>query len=114
VAWTTWRLLAEGREWCDADFDYDGAACYQLSIAGPRGGNRHIVYCGHTGNEKERMTQYGRDGSHLAEIIRQHLNKNWSLSYRGWCCDSKEDAAAMERRLLNKFKFPWNIVLNRQ
>ena len=114
MAGTTWRLLAEGREWCDADFDYGGAACYQLSIAGPRRGNRHIVYCGHTGNEEKRMTRYGRDGSHLAKIIRQHLSNNWSLYYRGWCCDSKEDAAAMELRLLSKFKFPWNIVLNRQ
>ena len=114
MAWTGWRLLAQGGDWFDEDFDYDGAACYQLSIAGPRGGDLRVVYCGHTGNEEKRMSRYGRDGSHLAQIIRRHLREGWHLYYRGWCCDSKEDADAMERRMLAKFKFPWNIILNQQ
>ena len=112
MAWTAWRLLAQGGDWLDENFDYVGAACYELSIAGPRGGDRRIVYCGHTGNEQQRMTTYGRDGSHLARIIRSHLRDGWALHYRGWCCVSKEGADAMERRMLKKFDCPWNIILN--
>lgn len=112
MAWTRWRLLAAGREWFDGDLDHDGPACYELSIAGPRGGDRQIVYCGHTVNEKKRMSSYGRDGSHLAEIIRAHLKDGWSLYYRGQCCTSKEAAEAMERRMLGRFRYDWNIVLN--
>jgi hypothetical protein len=114
MAWTAWRLLAERSKWFDESFDYNGAACYELSIGGPRGGDRRIVYCGHTGNEKQRMSRYGRDGSHLAKIIQRHLRDGWSLSYRGWCCDSKESADAMERRQLQKFDFPWNLILNQR
>ncbi len=114
MAWTSWRLLAERGDWFDEYFDYDGAACYQLSIAGPRGGDRRVVYCGHTGNEEQRMRRYGRDGSHWAQIIQSHLRRGWSLYYRAWCCHSKKAADAMERRLLAKYRFPWNVVLNQQ
>ena len=114
MAWTAWRLLAQGSAWFDEDFDYGGAACYELSIAGPQGGNRHIVYCGHTGNEEQRMTRYGRDGSHLAKIIRKHLRGGWTLYYRGWSCASKKHADEMERRQLKKFEFPWNLILNQR
>jgi hypothetical protein len=112
VAWTAWRLLAKRSQWFDDNFDYDGATCYELSIAGPRGGDRRCVYCGHSGDEKKRMSTYGRDGSHLAKIIRSHLRDGWALYYRGWCCDSKEDADAMARRMLKNFDYPWNIILN--
>lgn len=114
MAWTRWRLLAQGTKWYDEDFDYDGAACYELSIAGPRGGDRRTVYCGHTANERNRMSRYGRDGSHLAKIIRTHLRAGWSLYYRGWCCDSKGAADAMERRRLKRLKYGWNIILNQE
>jgi hypothetical protein len=112
MAWTAWRLLAERSKWFDEQFDHAGAACYELSIAGPRGGDRRIVYCGHTGNEEKRMSTYGRDGSHLAKIIRSHLRDGWCLYYRGWCCDSKGEADSMERRMLRGFDYPWNIILN--
>ena len=42
----------------------------ELSIAGPRGGERRIVYCGHTRKEQVRTMNLRRDGSHLAQIIR--------------------------------------------
>lgn len=32
MAWTAWRLLAEKSQWFDDNFDYNGAACYELSI----------------------------------------------------------------------------------
>ena len=44
VGWTAWRLLAQRTAWFDDNFDYDGAACYKLSITGLRGGDPRIVY----------------------------------------------------------------------
>lgn len=70
------------------------------------------MYCGHTVSEKQRMSCYGRDGSHLAEIIEKHLKDGWSLYYRGWCCKSKSAAEAMERRMLGRIQYDWNILLN--
>ena len=52
MSWAAWRLLAEKKTWYDDTFDHEGPACYELSIAGPRGGDRNTVYVGHTGNEK--------------------------------------------------------------
>lgn len=112
MAWTSWRKLAIKGEWFDDKFDYDGPACYQLALRGPRGGRHTIVYCGHTVNEERRMQTYGRAGSHLAQPIQQHLRDGWALYFRGWCCKSKESAEAMERRMLGKFDYDWNIILN--
>jgi hypothetical protein len=58
---------------------------------------------GHTGNEEKGMRQYGRDGSHSAQIIRSRLCGGHSLYYRGRYRNSKEAAHAMERRLLAKW-----------
>ena len=112
MSWTNWRLRAQRNDWFDENFDYDGPVCYELSITGPHGGGRKIMYCGHTENEKRRMSSYGRDGSHLADIIRQHLRDGWCLCYRGYALKSKKQAEAMERRMLGKFKYGWNILLN--
>lgn len=112
MGWTSWRLLARKGEWFDDDCNYDGPTCYELSVCGPRGGGREIVYCGHTKNERQRMSSYGRDGSHLSRIIQQHLRDGWSLEYRACACASKADAEAMERRMLRKFDYPWNLMLN--
>jgi hypothetical protein len=70
------------------------------------------VYCGHSNNEDQRMLDYGSNGSHLKEIISRHLKGGWQLYYRGWCCGSKKQAEAMERRMLNNWDYPWNILLN--
>jgi hypothetical protein len=112
MAWTNWRLLADRSSWYSDLFDHVGPACYELSIAGPRGGNRTITYCGHTVNEKARLSNYGRDGSHLATIIVRHLRQGWFLYYRARACTTKDKAEAMERRMLDKYDYPWNILLN--
>lgn len=112
MPWTKWRLLAKGSEWYDESLSYDGPACYELSIAGPRGGDRRVVYCGHTLNEQKRMSSYGRDGSHLADTIRWHLSKGWSLYYHSQSCESKVAAEDMERRLLARYSYDWNIHNN--
>jgi len=36
------------REWFDDKMDWDGPACYELAIAGHRGGDRRQVYVGET------------------------------------------------------------------
>lgn len=112
MPWTTWRKLAERSEWYDDQFDWNGPACYELSIAGSRGGNRRIVYVGETANERRRMVTYGRDGSHLASIIQTHLRNGWALWYRAQTMSSKEAAIAMQQRMLDRFQYDWNIQLN--
>lgn len=42
--WTNWRLIADKKYWYDDQLDWDGPACYELVIAGPRGGNRQTMY----------------------------------------------------------------------
>lgn len=112
MGWTNWRLLADKKEWHSATFDHDGPACYELAIAGPRGGNLKEVYVGHTVNEKKRLSRYGRDGSHLAEIIQSHLRNGWCLYYRARAKGSKIEAEVMERRMLSKYDYDWNLKLN--
>lgn len=113
MSWTNWRLLADRSTWYSDSFDHDGAACYELTIGGPRGGNlQDAQYVGHTGNERQRMSNYGRDGSHLAKIVADHLKRDWFLYYRAWTCSSKKAAEQMERRLLSQCDYPWNKLLN--
>ena len=110
--WTNWRRIADHNYWYTDSLDYDGPACYQLSIAGPRGSNRKIVYVGETSNEMKRIKSYARDGSHLSKIIASHLKDGWNLWYRGRIADSKEEAVAMEETLLARNDYDWNLKLN--
>ena len=112
MSWTRWRKLAEGRDWYDDLFDYDGPCCYELGTGGPRGGDIRPHYVGETSNEKKRMCQYGRDGSHLAQIINGHLRKGWCLYYRAYCADSKKKAVEMQNKLLAQHRYDWNVMLN--
>jgi hypothetical protein len=112
MGWTQWRKIADSEYWYDDAFDWDGPACYELSIAGTRGGNRKIVYVGETINEKKRMSAYAQHGSHLSEIIHEHLKDGWHLFYRSRSAESKQDAVEMQNSLLAKFNYDWNIVLN--
>jgi hypothetical protein len=111
MGWTSWRKLAERSDWYD-EFDWDGPACYELALAGPRGGDLRIVYVGETSNEHARMATYGRDGSHLAEIIQQHLRAGWCIWYRAESKKSKREAVAMQNRMLARFMYDWNVQLN--
>jgi hypothetical protein len=111
--WTNWRLIAERKYWYSEEFDWDGPACYELAIVGPRGGNLKIVYIGETSNEKKRMTAYGSIGSHLKKIINWHLKEGWHLYYRARSAKSKADAVAMQNNLLARYEYDWNIQLNR-
>ena len=114
MSWTIdWRLLAKKGERYDV-WDYEGPACYELSIAGPKGGGRKIPYIGHTSNTKERLTSHARGDTDLAEIIDSHLNDGWLLDFRVWVFDTKEEAQETERRLFERNndpdKYGWNAI----
>jgi len=111
-SWTSWRRIANRREWFDDALDWDGPACYELGLGGPRGGVRHIVYVGETSNERTRVIAYARSGSHLARIIATHLRDGWVLYYRAQSKASKAAAVRMQNSLLGRHRYDWNILLN--
>lgn len=111
-SWTRWRKLADNNSWYDHEFDYDGPACYELGIGGPRGGNIQPVYVGETSNEKRRITAYARHGSHLSGIIDSHLRRGFNLYYRAQALSSKAVAKRMQDNLLNGYTYDWNIQSN--
>ena len=110
--WTEPRLIAFKNEWYSESFDYEGPACYELGTGGPRGGNIQWHYVGETSNEKQRISEYARSGSHLSDIINWHLRQGWHLYYRSQSLPTKKDAKEMQDRLLARFKYDWNDKLN--
>lgn len=109
-SWTALRKLAESEYWYGDVLDYEGPACYELVIAGPRGGSPQIVYVGETVNERSRLSSYARHGSHLAAIINFHLALGYSLLYRAHALTSKAAAKRMQDSLLARFHYPWNTL----
>jgi hypothetical protein len=112
MGWTTPRLLVKGNEWYDDEFDYEGPACYELGTGGPRGGKIQWHYVGETANEKKRVSEYARSGSHLSSTIDWHLRRGWSLYYRAFACSSKKAAKEMQDRMLGRLKYDWNKISN--
>jgi hypothetical protein len=111
-AWTRWQKIADRTHWYDDALDWEGPACYELGIAGPRGGDLRIVYCGETINEKRRIIAHASHGSHLSKIIKYHLKIGWNLFYRAQTKNLKRDAIRTQNALLAQFKYDWNIRLN--
>ena len=58
------------------------------------------------------MSAYGRDGSHLSEMIRYHLRQGWHIYYHACACATKEAAKKMQDNLLNKWEYDWNHLGN--
>ena len=110
--WTNWRKLADKNYWYDDEFDHEGPACYELGIGGPRYGNIQPYYVGETGNEKKRLSAYARHGSHLSDIIEDHLKRGFTLYYRAQAMPSKKAAERMQNNLLDHHEYDWNIQLN--
>jgi hypothetical protein len=106
--WTGLRKIADAHAWYTDCFDHEGAACYELVLAGPRGGSPRVVYVGETGNERARLSCYARNGSHLSEIIDWHLTRGWTLYYRAQALGSKEAAKRMQDNRLARYSYPWN------
>lgn len=112
MAWTSWRKVADRNEWYSDQFDWDGPACYELGLAGPRGGDLQPVYVGETKNEQARIAAYASHGSHLSPLIDYHLRQGWALWYRAQSKPSKAAAVRMQDSLLARFKYDWNRQLN--
>ena len=113
-AWTKWRKIADNRHWYSEELDWDGPACYELAIAGSRGGDLRIVYVGETSNERKRVVAYASHGSHLPKIINYHLRQGWCLFYRAQLRTSKAAAIRTQNNLLARYEYDWNIQLNRE
>jgi len=112
MGWTKWRKIADSKYFYDEEFDYDGATCYEIAIAGSRGGNVRIVYVGETGNEKRRLKEYAKHGSHLSKKINQAVRKGWCIFYRAQAKNSKKEAITMQNNLLDNFEYEWNKQRN--
>ena len=112
MRWTNWRKIAEKDYWYGESLDWDGPACYELAVAGARGGKRKTVYVGETSNEKKRISTYARNGSHLSEIIHNHLEEGWHLYYHAILTRTKEEAVQLQNNLLGKYIYEWNKKLN--
>lgn len=110
--WTDWRLIAAGNLWSDESFDWCGPACYELALAGSRGGNLRRVYVGETVNERVRLSSYASYGSHLNREISQSLRQGWSLFYRARAVPNKEKAVQAQNALLARHDYDWNIARN--
>lgn len=112
MRWTNWRKIADKDHWYGESLDWDGPACHELGIRGPRGGNHRTVYVGETMNEKRRILTYAKNGSHLAEIIDNHLDQGWHLWYHAILTQTKEKAVLLQNNLLAKYSYEWNKKLN--
>jgi hypothetical protein len=111
MAWTKPAILAFGGEWFDS-FDYHGPAVYELGTCGRRLGSLQWHYVGETICERSRLSCYARSGSHLGKIIDDHLDKGWAIAYRAYAVRSKREAIALQNRLLARFEYDWNLMLN--
>jgi hypothetical protein len=106
--WTNWRKIAKKGIGYTGELDWSGPSIYELSVTGPRGGNRLTKYLGETLNEKVRISKYAKNGSHLWELIDEEFENGNLLWYRSLRMKSKELAVIKERQLLNEFNYPWN------
>ena len=103
MRWTNWRKIADKDYWYTESLDWGGPACYELAIAGPRGGSRKTVYVGETNSEKRRMSTYAKNGSHLSELINAHLEAGWHLYYHAILTETKEKAVLLFDNLGSNF-----------
>lgn len=111
--WTKWRKIANKKEYFDRELDHVGPATYEIGIRKKGQKKIRIQYIGETNNERRRMKQYGRNGSHIAHKIDKALNDGYELFYRGQTKPSKAKAEIMEKNLLQKFKYKWNTQHNK-
>ena len=112
MRWTNWRKIADKDCWYADSLDWDGPACYELGLRGPRGGRHRTVYVGETLNERRRILTYAKTGSHLSELVIESLNDGWHLYYHAILCQTKESAILLQNRLLFKYFYEWNKQLN--
>jgi len=109
LKWSTWKKLAYSNKYYNIP-KYDGSACYQLRITGPRGGNSHTVYVGETENLNDRIYSYAVSGSHIAVKILLELRQGNVIEYRYTPTTSQSIAKKIQDYLKDNYpdKFPWN------
>lgn len=105
-------IASHGIWYTDALYDYDGPACYELGLFGPRGGRERWMYVGETSNEMSRIKCYARNGSHISELIDAALEEGWHLYYQSHAFPTKELAKRRQDKLLATYDYPWNRLLN--
>lgn len=111
--WIKPRIIASKGIWyLDTVYDYEGPACYELGLFGPRGGNARWMYVGETNNEKRRIQSYAKNGSHVSELIEAELETGWHLYYQSHRFSTKELAKRRQDQLLGTYNYPWNKLLN--
>ncbi|MCK6639429.1 MAG: hypothetical protein L6Q81_05035 [Bacteroidia bacterium] len=114
MAWSRWQLLATFEEDFADDLIDDGPACYELGLVHEDDSldELEIVYIGETCDLYQRCCSYAECGSHLWEIVDDHLEDGFELYVRYKLFYSKEDACIYERKMLDKYDYPWNIRHN--
>lgn len=119
---TDWQVLAADERFFIEENDHLYPGCYMLGLTEQRlssirlwGLNQNRVdevYIGKSVEIGRRIFQYGEEGSHLEEIIEDHLNRGFVLCFCTYETDDEEEALDVERRFLDEFDFDWNIVHN--
>ena len=112
MGWTKWRPLMTPSSFEEPEVEWNQPGCYELALAGPRGGRREIVYVGRSVDLASRLQEHGHFGSHLADDLDAALRDRRWIWYRVWRHDSEQEAIAFEGRLLDRFDYPWNIQHN--
>ncbi len=109
VKWSTWKKLAYSNKFYNIP-KYDGPACYQLRICGPRGGNAYTVYVGETKNLYIRMSSYATRGSQLQVKILLEMRQGNVLEYKYTPTKTKELAKKIQDYFIDNYpdEFPWN------
>lgn len=110
MRWSNWRKITDNDfAFLDNIRCHSGPAVYELAVAGPRGGNKKVVYIGETKLEQHRISEYAKRGSHLVNLIDAETALGHTIWYRAIARASKEDAKDMQDRRLRDYTYPWNI-----
>ena len=109
LKWTTWKKLAYSDKYYNIP-KYDGPACYQLRIGGPRGGNSHTVYVGETKDLNYRIRTYAVGGSHIAVKILLEMRQGNMIEYKYTPAATKDVAKKIQDYLKDNYPdaFAWN------
>ena len=110
--WSRWIRIADHKNFDIDLIDDCGPACYELGlkVRGSWFGSVEPMYIGETCNLRLRASAYGRDGSHLNEIIHHHLKRGYDLYMRFQLFHTKEFAKAFQDEQHDEFDYDWNIM----
>ncbi|MER2625335.1 MAG: GIY-YIG nuclease family protein [Accumulibacter sp.] len=104
MPWSTWKLLGEGYGYLPVH--YEGAVCYELAIRCKT--EARVVYVGKATHANQRLNAHARGGSHLRKRVLLRHRNGWSIYYRFHKHKNADAARAMEERLLETYRYPWN------